>query len=41
MKLLLNFYEDISKILLEARQKVYMSINTEMVIAYWSSFLKA
>jgi DUF1016 N-terminal domain/YhcG PDDEXK nuclease domain len=35
MKPLLNFYEDINKILLEARQKVYTSINAEMVMAYW------
>ena len=26
---------DISKILLEARQKAYASINSEMVMAYW------
>jgi len=31
----MHFYEDISKILLEARQKVYRSINSEMVMAYW------
>jgi predicted nuclease of restriction endonuclease-like (RecB) superfamily len=35
MNSLLHFYEDINKILLEARQKVYASINTEMVMAYW------
>jgi hypothetical protein len=35
MKPFLNFYEDISKILLEAKQKVYTSINAEMVMAYW------
>jgi uncharacterized protein DUF1016 len=35
MNSLLHLYEDISKILLEARKKVYTSINSEMVIAYW------
>ncbi len=35
MKSLSHFYEDISKILLEARQKAYVSINSEMVMAYW------
>jgi hypothetical protein len=30
-----HFYEDISKILLEARQKAYVAINSEMVMAYW------
>jgi len=35
MDSLMHFYEDISKILLEARQKVYRSINSEMVMAYW------
>jgi predicted nuclease of restriction endonuclease-like (RecB) superfamily len=35
MNSFLLFYEDISKILLEARQKVYKSINSEMVLAYW------
>ena len=31
----MHFFEDISKILLEAKQKVYTSINSEMVMAYW------
>ena len=35
MKSLAAFYKDISRILLEARQKAYVSINTEMVMAYW------
>ncbi len=35
MKSLSHFYEDISKILLDARQKVYVSINSEMIMAYW------
>jgi DUF1016 N-terminal domain len=35
MKSLSHFYEDISRILLEARQKAYVSINSEMVMAYW------
>jgi predicted nuclease of restriction endonuclease-like (RecB) superfamily len=35
MKILPNFYEDIRTILREARQKVYVSINSEMVMAYW------
>ena len=35
MKSLSHSYEDISKILEEARQKAYVSINSEMVMAYW------
>jgi hypothetical protein len=35
MKSTSHFYEDISQILLEARQKAYTSINSEMVMAYW------
>jgi predicted nuclease of restriction endonuclease-like (RecB) superfamily len=35
MKPLSIFFEDVSKIVLEARQKVYVSINSEMVMAYW------
>jgi predicted nuclease of restriction endonuclease-like (RecB) superfamily len=35
MKTLPNFYEDIRNILRETRQKVYASINSEMVHAYW------
>jgi predicted nuclease of restriction endonuclease-like (RecB) superfamily len=35
MKASSKFYGDISKILHEARQKVYISINSEMVMAYW------
>ena len=35
MNSLLLLYEDISKILVAARQKVYSSINSEMVMAYW------
>jgi hypothetical protein len=35
MNSLIHLYEDISRILLEARQKVYTSINSEMVMAYW------
>jgi hypothetical protein len=35
MKILPHFYEDICTILQEARQKVYVSINSEMVMAYW------
>lgn len=35
MKSLSHFYDDITKILQEARQKVYTSINAEMVMAYW------
>jgi predicted nuclease of restriction endonuclease-like (RecB) superfamily len=35
MKASSKFYGDISKILHEARQKIYISINSEMVMAYW------
>jgi YhcG PDDEXK nuclease domain/DUF1016 N-terminal domain len=35
MKSLSHFYVDISKILLEARQKAYISVNSEMIMAYW------
>jgi predicted nuclease of restriction endonuclease-like (RecB) superfamily len=35
MKPLSSFYEDVSKILQDARHKVYTSINAEMVMAYW------
>lgn len=35
MNSLLHLHEDINNILLEARQKVYTSINSEMVVAYW------
>jgi hypothetical protein len=35
MKKVPHFYEDIRKILHEARQKAYASINSEMVKAYW------
>jgi predicted nuclease of restriction endonuclease-like (RecB) superfamily len=30
-----HFYEDIGKILQEARRKAYVAINSEMVMAYW------
>lgn len=30
-----HFYDDISKILHEARRKAYVAINAEMVMAYW------
>jgi hypothetical protein len=30
-----DLYDSISQILLEARQKAYASINSEMVMAYW------
>ncbi|HXB95606.1 MAG TPA: PDDEXK nuclease domain-containing protein [Puia sp.] len=35
MNSLSHFYSDVTKILKEARLKVYTSINTEMVMAYW------
>lgn len=35
MKSLSHFYKDISDILSEARKKAYVSVNTEMVMAYW------
>ncbi|MBN9386361.1 MAG: hypothetical protein J0H74_36725, partial [Chitinophagaceae bacterium] len=35
MKSLSHFYKDVSDILSEARKKVYISVNTEMVMAYW------
>lgn len=35
MKSLVTFYEDVSRILQEARQKTYIAVNTEMIIAYW------
>jgi len=35
MKSLTRFYEDIHNILIDARQKAYASVNSEMVIAYW------
>jgi len=35
MNSFLHFYKDISKILLDARKKVYATINSEMVMAYW------
>jgi predicted nuclease of restriction endonuclease-like (RecB) superfamily len=35
MKTVPHFYNDIRKILQEARRKAYASINSEMVLAYW------